>query len=77
MNKPKVMLKFQDGYILTKRETTTAIGKIEWKLAQSAAGTSNELENTANVFKEHGYEIVDWDDTIVAQGNISLDIPTK
>lgn len=59
--KQKVMLKCEGGFIVTKREMKTADDKIWWQLAKSP-GAESALLATAEIFEDHGYKVIPWDD---------------
>ncbi len=63
--KPKAMLKYANGHIMSKRQSPTLEGGFAWSFAKSPASEKG-LNAAAQVFEEHGYEIVDWDDEIEA-----------
>lgn len=59
--KLKVMLTWEDGFIMSKRQQQTLKDGVVWLFAKSP-GTPAGLLSATTVFEEHGYEVVDWDD---------------
>ncbi len=68
--KPKVMLKCEDGFIMSKRQTTTLRDGFVWCFAKNP-GTEKEMPGTIEIFKIHGFEIVEWDDDIEVIGGVA------
>jgi len=58
---PKVMLKTKDGFIMSKHELQTVEGEILWQFSKSP-GVNDQISATAQIFEDHGYEVVEWDD---------------
>ena len=69
--KPKVMLKCASGFIMTKTQMRTVEGDIWWQFAKSP-GVSGGLPGTAQIFKDHGYNVVPWDDGQVASDGSAI-----
>lgn len=59
------MLKSYEGFIMTKSEMRTVEGDIWWQFAKSR-GTGAGIPAAAQIFEEHGYEVVPWDDNQIA-----------
>lgn len=59
--KPKVMIKSEGGFVMTKREMKTATGETWWQFAKSPGSGAN-VQSTAKMFEEHGFEVVPWSD---------------
>ena len=59
--KLKVMLKWEDGFMLSKRQQQTLEDGFVWLFAKNPSKETGLLA-TANVFEDHGYEVVEWDD---------------
>jgi hypothetical protein len=59
--KLKVMFKCEGGFIMSKRQMVTVNDDIRWQFAKNTCGADGLLA-TAEVFEDHGYEIVEWDD---------------
>ncbi len=71
--KPKAMFKCEGGFIMTKRQMKTANNDIWWQFSKSP-GDGGSLLSTAEIFEDHGYEVVPWDDAVIASdGSATFD----
>ncbi len=66
-NKTKAMLKYKDGYIISRRQMESLKDGLIWVEA-SSPGSKDGLDEVMRIFEEHEYEIVDWDDNIEILG---------
>lgn len=57
------MLQYEDGHIMSKCQQKTTEGDLVWTFAKSP-GEAGGLLGAAEIFAEHGYEIVEWDDSV-------------
>jgi len=62
-DKLKVMVQYKDGYIMSKCQQKTIEGEFVWLFAKSP-GLPGGLLVAAEVFTEHGYQLVEWDDKV-------------
>jgi len=68
--KLKVMVKYQDGFIMSKCQMKTVDHEVKWNFAKNQAQPEG-LIATAEIFEEHGYKLVPWDDEVEAfDGNV-------
>lgn len=69
--KPKAMFKSEGGFIMTKRQMKTADGDVWWQFSKSPG---SQVLRTAEIFEDHGYEVIPWDDAVVASdGSATFD----
>ena len=61
--KLKVMLTWKDGFIISKCQSKTIEGTLVWTLAKNKAKASG-LVQTAEIFKQHGYNVIPWDSEV-------------
>jgi hypothetical protein len=72
--KPKVMIKYADGYMMTKRQQDSYEDGLLWVFAQSPAKEGAE-EAVGQIFAAHGYEVVEWDDDVeVVNPEVQIDL---
>ena len=61
--KLKVMLKYEKGFIGSKRQMKTYKDGLVWVIAKSS-GLASGVEAAGKIFEEHGHEVVEWDDDV-------------
>lgn len=66
--KLKVMLKWEDGFLMSKHQQQSLEDGLVWLFAKSPSKITG-ISSSADVFEDHGYEIVEWDDDIECLGD--------
>jgi len=69
--KPKVMIKSENGLLLIKRQMKTADGDVWWQFSKGP-GDGKAVLPASKIFEEHGYEIVLWDDNQIASDGSAI-----